>query len=64
MVHVDVNRCVLDRIESNLSNAPRFKSISHFLVNIFLIEIMTDAEKSAFFGADLGFFSKNVMILI
>ena len=60
MSHVDVYRKALNRTESILFNAPRIKSISRFLANIFSIEIMTDAEKSAFFGADLGFFSKTL----
>ena len=38
------SRAGLDRIESKLSNAPRIKSISHFLVNISSIEIMPISE--------------------
>ena len=34
-------RCGLDRIESELSNALRFKSISYFLANISSFEVMT-----------------------
>ena len=63
MVYVGVNRCASDRIESKLSNALRFKSIYHFLENMFSIESMADAEKSVFSVHILDFL-KNVMISI
>ena len=59
-----VNRCASDRIESKLSNALRFKSIYHFLENMFSIESMADGEKSFFFSVHILDFLKNVMISI
>ena len=51
MVHEGMNRGALDRIGSELSNALRFKSISHFLANISSIEIIPNyCEKSTFPG--------------
>ena len=59
MVYASVNQCALDRIESELSNAPQFKFISHFLANVSSIEIVTNVEKSAFSLRILEFSQKR-----
>ena len=46
--------CALDRIESHLSNAPQFNSISNFLACISSFEIMPFSEISAFLDEKLS----------